>query len=168
MAGGLKTLMNTLIADPILAAHNVLIAFGEESMQLASDGQPYLCVVPMGGQWTSEPGYSSTLPEGTSDVWTRYELLDLQMVNNSAASNATGIDHEDSIEDLCTWTLQALKGQLSTGLYFKPLSGRWLQMQGAASRFGRTYILTCSIEITVAGVQPTNATVTSVTHTETI
>jgi|GEM_PF-4334470 len=167
MAGAIKTLYNTLSADLILAANNVKISLGEESVQAAEDGRPYLCIIPVGGVY-DEPGYSKGMDPNIEDIWMVRATIDMQLVNSSLIDGAVAADHYEAVENLRSWVLQALKAQAATGLYFRPVSGRWLQMLGAVSRYGRTYVLNVAVDIGIPDVTPVEATVTSVTHTETI
>lgn len=168
--GALKTLFTTLQASPFLAG--VALGFGEELIGTTDLPTPCVIVAPVGGPWDA-PGYVAGIDPQTENVWKTDEAVDLHMWAHSPSPTAQAIDHANEAELLRQKMLSALQDQRNqatssganaTGLYWKPVNGRWLPMGNSVNRYGRAYVLTVIAEISVPMDPPTagEATITAV------
>jgi hypothetical protein len=164
--GSLEPLMDALTSAPTLAGASVV--FGEENLASNEYPLPRVVVTPIGGNWES-PGYYKDANPDVTAIWKTDENIELSLwAESTDPTRQLPIHHATAVEDFRAAVLQALQAQRSTGLFYKPVSGRWQLDQDAVSRLGRSYVLTVVVEITVPDVVPIEATYTSVTLTEEI
>lgn len=159
MAGPLKTLFGALQASSYITSNNVTIVFGNEEVNQQRVQMPYVALSPVGGQYDPDPGYSANADPLQDAQWEKAELVELWLYNaSSVAGQQGGIDHADAVESLRQWVLSALYDQraqytdtnsIAYGLSWKPLSGRWETFGNAPSRFGRAYVLSIAVKITI-------------------
>lgn len=166
--GSLATLMTMLQAAPTLSGASVV--FGEEMVAAQDKDLPMVAIVPVGGTWgpPGAPGYYQIADVNLNNIWMTQESIDLYLWAASLDPNADPIDHASAIEEFRAQVLQAFQHQAPTGLMFKPVSGRWQLDQRAVVRYGRAYVLTVVVDITIPDVLPVYATVETVTQTATI
>lgn len=163
MAGPLKTFMTMLRASAYMAGVSVM--FGEEEVHDSSQALPMVVVVPVGGP-VEYNGYSKAEDSDVEQLWKLPEQLDVKCWAYATAPGALPEDHADAIESLLVLVLSALQDQRAnqsftgqaTGLWWKPTSGRWEQMQGGFVRYGRGYTLSLTIEKTYAMQPPPSVT----------
>lgn len=174
MAGALKTLVTMLQASTFLTASSVSVVFGEEEVNDQSKALPMVAVVPKGGPIV-DSGYAQGTDPSVEMVWATKEQIELYLWAYSTASNATAIDHADAVEALRLLVLSAMQDQRYNqdgndggGLAYEAKGGRWELMQGAFNRYGRAYVMTVEVEIPIPMTQAVNATITSLTLTQTI
>ncbi len=161
--GSLRILMTMLAAAP--AMEGVSLVFGEENINAQEYPLPMVVVVPVGGGWgpPGAPGYYKNASLDVNNIWMTQESIDLYLWNNDADPEATEVNHADAVEDLRARVLQSLQTQAPNGLMYRPLSGRWQQQDKETNRFGRAYVLTVQVDITVPDTLPVLATVEKVT-----
>lgn len=155
------TLLATLQASVQLSG--VAVSFGEEFIAGADRMPPRIDVVPVGGPW-SDCGYAQgTDPDlGANPTPTTQEQFDVYCYGYDTTDGATAVNHADATLWIATQVMRAFYAQPATGLYVKPISGRWVPAQNEISRFGRVYVLSFRVDITVPGDSPVEALVTSV------
>jgi hypothetical protein len=160
--GALKTLFNML--QSAQSMEGVSIAFGEENKVAQEYPLPYVCMVPLGGPW-QQPGYYRNADIDIHNQWMTTESVDFYLWAFDTDADATAIDHADATEVLRAQVLAALQQQAPNGLMFRPINGRWQLFQDQSARYGRAYVLTVSVDITVTDLLPKDTTVTEVTIT---
>lgn len=169
--GSLKTL--TTMLTGFLAVYGIDVRFGEEFVWDNSVKLPCVVVAPLGGQWEQNGYYDGADPE-QNNTWMTHE--DIQIYCWSAAVDANGreldtataVDHADAVENLRAKVLQALQGQTDGGIMFRPTNGQWVWAGSETLRYGRAYVLTVNVDISVPEIAPVDATVTEVTQTVSI
>jgi len=157
--GSLKTLMLMLQEAPSLA--NASVVFGEEMINAKDQPYPMVVLVPIGGSWDM-PGYykdAEVVSPSTFNQWITQENIDLYCGAESTDPAATPIDHADACETFVGQVIQAFQNQQPYGLYYWPVSGKWVLAQDVINRRGRAYILTVRVDKTIPGIPPVNATV---------
>lgn len=161
--GSLKTLMVMLTATPALSG--ISLVFGEENINAQEFPLPMVVMVPVGGTWgpPGTPGYYKNASPDLNNIWMTQETIDLYLWNNDPDAEATEVDHADAVEDLRARVLQALQSQSPQGLMYRPVSGRWQLADKENNRFGRAYVLTVSVDITIPDTLPVLATIEEVT-----
>lgn len=155
MSGPLKTFMTMLSTSAYMAG--VSVCFGEEEVHDASRVLPMVVVVPTGGP-AQVDGYARGSDPDIESKWKLLENLDIYCWAYSSLSNPAPVDNADAVESLVTLVLSAFQDQRmnegfdssSAGLTYTPIAGRWQQMQGAFSRYGRGYVLSVQLEKTYA------------------
>lgn len=175
MAGALKTLFGALQASSFMTG--VPLVFGDEEINTQRNKLPCVVMVPRGGSYV-EPGYALALDPAVETIWETAETVEFWIWSASTdTSNQAAIDHVDAIESTRQLVLSALRDQraqytdvasVAYGLQYKVLSGRWETMANAISRYGRAYVLTVTIPISIPMAAPQQATVTSITVNESI
>lgn len=173
MAGPLKTLVTMLKQSAYLSG--VSVVFGEEEVSDQSQNLPMVVIVPNGGPFAMWAGYSKDFDPDVEALWGTIETIDLKLWAYSQTANAQPIDHADAIEALIPLVLSAFQDQRMNqgfvpggGLYYKPINGRWEQMQGAVNRYGRSFVLTFQVEKTYAMAPPPQVLNPTLTLTATI
>ena len=173
MPQALKTLYQALQASPFLSANSVTLIFGDEETDTQRFPLPNVVMIAKGGSY-DEPAYAGFIDPATEMLWNKYETVEfwLRAVSTDTV-NQGAIDHTDAIEALRQTFLSAIRDQRAAytdvanvqyGLFAKPLSGRWETVgQNAPSRFGRVYVLTCQVNISIVMGAPAFATITTVT-----
>ncbi len=153
MSGSLRTLFQTLTASALLAG--VSLSFGEEKIAGLDPSPNHVVVVPVGGPW-SDNGYARGIDpdEGGNAIWMTRERIDIYCYAHDPTEGAGPVDHADAVESLRTRVLQALLGQQNGGLFFKPTNGTWMTAQNEISRFGRAYVISLNVDISVVGIAP--------------
>lgn len=167
--GALKTLMTMLAAAPSFIG--VSLAFGEENKIAQEHQLPYCCLVPIGGplkQAGADGGYYVDATNDQNNIWSTTESLALYLWAASDEIDAQPVDHADAVEELRAKALQALQDQAPNGLMFRPVAGQWALGADTVVRYGRAYILTVSVDISIPAIQPVEATIESVEITATI
>lgn len=177
MAGPLKTLFGALQASTFITSNNVTLIFGSEELNQQRVTLPYVVMVPLGGPVTW-PGYEYQGDAYVEQRWEFAETIEFWLYNASQTAGAQGaIDHVDAIESLRLWMLSALQDQraqytdvnsVAYGLQYKVETGRWEASTNPASRFGRCYVLSVRVQVTVAMAAPQEATITSDSITYTV
>lgn len=174
MAGALKTLVTMLQASTFLTASSVAVVFGEEEVNDQSQALPMVVVVPKGGP-LMDTGYAQGIDPSVEMVWATKEEIDLYLWAYSTTTSAQPIDHVDAVEALRLLVLSAMQdqrynqdGNNGGGLSYRVVRGEWKLMQGAMNRYGRSYVMTVEVEIPIPMAQAVNATITSLTLTQTI
>ena len=157
--GALKTLLLTLQAAPTLAGVSVI--YGEEDISAQDALLPVVVVVPVEGAY-SEPGYSQNLDPNIENIAEVRESIDLHLWAVSSLDNPQPVDNADAIETLRAQVLQAFWSQRATGLFWKPISERWVTDENAVDRYGRALVITVQADISVPDVSPTEATIQTV------
>lgn len=176
MAGPLKTLYGALKASSYLSG--VTLVFGDEETNTQRWGLPCIVMIAKGGQYV-EPGYAANLDPAVETIWETAEQVDFWLwAASSDPANQGAIDHTDAIESLRQLLLSALRDQraqytdvnnVAFGLSYKVLSGRWETIgQNAVSKYGRAYVLTTQIAISIPMAAPQEATITSFQLSQTI
>ncbi len=134
----------------------------------------------MGGPWeqngyardtaqTSSGGYTHYPSTDESNRWMTHEDISIYCWSADVDSNgmekptATPVDHADAVENLRAKVLQALQQQAPNGLMYRPTQGQWIWAGSETLRYGRAYVLTVNVDVTVPDIQPVDATVTEVT-----
>jgi hypothetical protein len=145
----------------------VSLAFGEENKIAQDQPLPYICVVPVGGPWET-PFYIKGLDPQIETSAGTHENVDMYLWAFDTSSTATAVEHADAVHDLMQLVFQAMQQQRPLGLLYKPVNGRWLDMNDATNRYGRAYVLTFMTDISVSDISPVDATVNEVTITESI
>jgi hypothetical protein len=170
MAGALKTLFLALKQSPFLVGNSVSLLFGNEEIGRQSVQRPYVVMVPAGGRFET-PGYELAGDPSVEMRWETSEIIEFWLYNSSAKPQESGaVDHADAVDQLRAWLLAALQdqraqidsdGKVAGGLQYFVESGRWEVSQNAPSPFGRAYVLTVRVPITIALSAPPVATVQS-------
>ena len=164
--GALKTLYTMLQGAPSL--EGVTLSFGEESVNAEENALPAVAMVPIGGPWLAPQGFLGSDPS-LNVIWMARENIDLYLWAASSEPTAQPIDHADAIENLRVRVLQAFQyAQFPGGLRYIPQSGRWQLARNETNRYGRAYVLTIQVEISVPDQEPVNATVTKETFNPSI
>lgn len=175
--GVYSNLLAMLSVAPSLSG--VSLSFGEETNNAQEYPLPWVNVVPTGGAW-AQPGYAhDENVNENSQGWTTSESIDLYCwafdpsVPIDTPSSYVLARHADQTIDLLTNVLQAFQNQTDNanpntgaklgGLMFRPQSGRWQTMQNADNRYGRAYVLTVGIDITIPDFVPPEVICTEVT-----
>lgn len=174
--GTLQTLVAYLAAAPSLVG--VSVVFGEENIRSQAHPLPMVTVVPVGGPWVpGGAGYYKAADPDTGNLWMTQESIDLYLWSADIDSDgrvkdtAQPIDNANAVENLRARVLQAFQtqqaheladGTKQYGWMFRPVSGRWETQQDEANRYGRTYVLTVSVDITVPDRLPVDADVDEV------
>lgn len=168
-------LVRVLKASAFLSG--VSVAFGEEMIAAQDQPLPYIVLVPRGGA-VDGSGYVDGLDSQVENCWSNHETLDVYMWAVSTDPQAQlPENHADAIWDLSQKVLSAFQdqrnqanadGSNAPGLYWKPTSARWETMANAAIRFGRARVLTIEAEVSIPMAAPVEATITTVTQSDTI
>ena len=166
--GSIKTLVAMLSA--FLTPFGISVAYGEELIAANDYKLPMVVVVPVGGPWTQGAYYEAATQE-QNNIWQTQEQIDLYLwsadvdANGRERDTATPVDHADAVENLRARVLQALQDQAPSGLMYRPYAGRWEFAQNEVNRYGRGYVLSVQVDISVPAIQPTEVTVDEVTIT---
>jgi hypothetical protein len=146
--------MTQLAAAPTMVG--VSLQFGEESIADESAAVPRVILVPLGGE-IIEPSYSFQTDPDSENQWSTVEQCDLYLHAWSTVANALPIDHANAVELLRQKVLSAFQwqrmnedqetGDVTGGLFWKPLRTRWARFGDAVLRYGRCCILTVQVEI---------------------
>jgi hypothetical protein len=175
--GSLKTLVELLGA--FLVPLGISVVFGEENIRAQDAQLPMVVVVPIGGQWVvGGASYYKSANPNVGGPWMTQENIDLYLwsadidSDGRAKDNATAIDHANAVENLRARVLQAFQSQTAFyatdgvtkkyGFMFRPTSGRWERQGDEINRYGRVYVLTVNVDITVPDVLPVDATIDEV------
>lgn len=185
--GSIKTLCTML--SGFLSAYDIDVRYGEEFVFANDMKLPCVIVVPNGGPWeqngyardtahqnTDANGRTNVYYDSTSENnrWMTHE--DIQLYCWSADVDANGrekdtaqpVDHANAVENLRAKVLQALQQQAPNGLMYRPIAGQWVRASEEVTRYGRAYVLTVNVDITVPDLQPVLADVDEVTITPSI
>jgi len=175
--GSLKTLVSLL--EAFLVPLGISVAFGEEYIRAAEYKLPMVTVVPIGGPWVpGGGGYYKSANPNVGGPWMTNENIDLYLWSADIDSDgrvkdeAKPIDNANAVENLRARVLQAFQSQTAFyasdgvtkkyGFMFRPTSGRWERQADESNRYGRVYILTVNVDITVPDVLPVDATIDEV------
>lgn len=174
--GSLQTLVALLAAAPSLAG--VSVAFGEENIRSTAFKLPMITVVPIGGPWVQGGGaYYKDSDPSLNSLWMTQENIDCYLWSADIDSDgrvkdtAQPIDNANAVENLRCRTLQAFQTQQAQfksdgskryGFMYRPVSGRWERQTDEVNRYGRVYVLTVNVDITVPDVLPVDATIDDV------
>lgn len=174
--GTLQTLLAYLVAAPSLVG--VSVVFGEENIRSSAHKLPVVTVVPVGGPWVAGGGaYYRAANVNLNALWMTQESIDLYLWSadvdgdGRAKDDAQPIDHANAVENLRARVLQAFQtqqaqenaeGEAQYGWMYRPVSGRWETQQDESNRYGRTYVLTVQVDITVPDALPVEADVDEV------
>ncbi len=172
--GSIKTLV-TMLAT-FLSPYGIQVVYGEEFVWSTDVKLPCVVVAPVGGQWEQNGYFVTGTPPDTvgasqdqNNTWITHEDINLYCwsadvdANGREKDTATPVDHADAVENLRAWVLRALQQQAPNGLMYRPVSGQWVWAGSETLRYGRAYVLTVNVDVSVSDVQPVNATVTEVT-----
>ncbi len=121
-------------------------------------------IVPQGGPWQVNGfGYVKDVNVANEMIWSTLESIDLYIWSAvSPDADTSEVDNADAVEDMRARVLHALQYQRPTGLFYKPINGRWETFNNASNRFGRAYVLTVAVEICVVAPMYPEATVREV------
>ncbi len=176
--GSIRTLVTML--SGFLDVYGIDVRYGEEFVFANDVRLPCVVVVPVGGPW-EQNGYARdtahTNAEGRTyfdassenNRWMTHE--DMQIfcwsadvdANGREKDTATPIDHADAVENLRAKVLQAFQQQTNDGLMYRPVGGEWVRASSETLRYGRAYVLTVNVDVTVPDIQPVLADVTETT-----
>lgn len=178
--GSLKTLVQMLKA--FFDVYGIDVRFGEEFVWDTTVKLPCVVVAPLGGQWeqngylkdtrrttTSGAGYAYYDSDERNNQWMTHEDIQIYCwsadvdANGMEKATATAVDHADAVENLRAKVLQALQQQAPNGLMFRPVNGQWVWAGSETLRYGRAYVLTVNVDITVPDIAPVDVTVAEVT-----
>lgn len=178
--GSIKTLVTML--GGFLSVYGIDVRYGEEFVFANDVKLPCVVVVPVGGPW-EQNGYARDTNTSTSDDFKTYSSTsefnrwmtheDVEIYCWSADVDANGhekdtaqpVDHANAVENLRAKVLQALQQQAPNGLMYRPINGQWVRASGEVLRYGRAYVLTVNVDVTVPDIQPVLADVEEVTIT---
>lgn len=168
MAGPLKTLLGALQASTFLSG--VTVVYGDEETNTQRWDLPCIVMVAKGGPYV-EPGYAGNTDPAVETLWETAERVDFWLWGASTdPANQGAIDHTDAIETLRQLLLSALRDQraqytdvnnVAYGLAYRVVDGRWETLANAVSKYGRAYVLTVQIQISIPMAAPQEATVTN-------
>lgn len=169
--GSIKTLVQML--SGFLTVYGIQVVYGEEFVWGSDCRLPCVVVAPVGGPW-EQNGYYKAASQDQNNTWITHE--DIQIYCWSAAIDANGreldtatpVDHADAVENLRAKVLQALQQQAPGGLMYRPINGQWVWAGSETLRYGRAYVLTVNVDVSVSDIAPVDATVTEVTITPSI
>ena len=172
MPQALKTLFQALQTSTYLTSNNITMVFGEEEIDTQRTVMPYVVMVARGGSY-DEPAYAAFIDPATEMLWNKYETVEFWLRAASTDLSQQGaIDHTDALESLRQMFLSAVRDQraqytdvsnVAYGLFAKPLSGRWETVgQNADSRYGRVYVLTCQVNISIVMNSPAESVINTV------
>lgn len=156
----------------------VYVRFGEEAIADESSADPRVVIVPLGGAVTPN-GYQQAGDPDDENRWSIVEQAEIWCGAWSSSAGAQPVDHADAVDDLRRRVLSALAIQrysldpatsaIYGGLWWAPVSGRWERFGDSVMRYGRAYVLTVQVELTVTDYTTfTDATVTSVALSQSI
>lgn len=178
MAGPLKTLFGALVNSTFLTANNVTLVFGGEEVNSQRYKMPYVVMVPKDGTYEIPPGYATNVDPYTEMLWEKSLTVEFWCFNAATGANQGAIDHTDAVEALEQYVLSALQDQraqytdvnsVAYGLTYRVTNGRWeVFAQNPVSQFNRAWVISTHIRITTPMAQPPEATITSVSVTESI
>lgn len=166
--GSVKTLV--LMLSSFLAPYGVQVVYGEEFVWGNDVKLPCVVVAPLGGDWEGNGYYKGADPNlPAANTWITHE--NIQVYCWSAAVDANGreldsaqpVDHANAVENLRAKVLQAMQGQADAGLMYRPVSGQWVWAGSETLRYGRAYVFTINVDISVPAIPPVDVTVTEVT-----
>ena len=172
MPQALKTLYQALQSSTYVTGNGITLVFGDEETDTQRFPLPCVVMIAKGGSY-DEPAYAAFIDPATEMLWNTYETVEfwLRAASNDPV-NQGAIDHTDAIEALRQNFLSAVRDQraqytdvsnVAYGLFAKPLSGRWESVgQNAPSRYGRVYVLTCQVNISIVMSSPPAALITAV------
>ncbi len=181
--GSIKTLITML--SGFLGTYGIQVVYGEEFVWAADQKLPCVVVAPVGGPWEQNgyardtavvSGNGNTTFDSTSEFnrWMTHEDISIYCwsadvdANGREKDTAKPVDHADAVENLRAKVLQALQQQAPNGLMYRPVSGQWVWAGSETLRYGRAYVLTVNVDITVPDIQPVLVTVDEVTITTSI
>lgn len=177
MAGPLKTLFGALQASTFMTGVSVI--FGDEETFTQRFKLPLVVMVPRGGPFTS-PGYAQATDPETELLWETAETVEFWLWSASTNPAAQGaVDHADAIEALRQLVLSALQDQRAQytdagtptyGVAYSAVAGRWEVSTNPSSRFGRAYVLSVRVAVSIPMAAPTSteATITTIQQSDTI
>lgn len=171
--GSLKALFTALQTSALLTAAGVSVLFGEEQLDTYDTVPPRIVMVPVGGPWEM-PGYYEGADPDLQMTATTQEACDLYVYGASTIS-PDPIDQADAVEQVRALLMNALQQQQMTtddtgaragGLKWRPTDGVWFTANGSpddeVAQYGRVYRLTVVFDISIPGISPEDATVTTV------
>lgn len=165
--GSLRTLVQMLQAAPSLIAIGASVVFGEEPETAYNQPLPIVVVMPSGGTWTMN-GYAYGVSSyDYQNIWMTTESIDIYLWAQGAGGAPSQLDNADAVEVLRAAVLQAFQSQQDAGLKYAPVMGTWKRTVGGMSRYGRAYVLTVQVDISVLGIGTVNAP-TPITVEETV
>lgn len=139
MAGGLKTLFQSMESSPILAEVPGLVQlFGEENIE-AQRAAPSLVWVPTESVY-SGPGEQQRAGGNNPRVlYSRRETIECHVWAADPSPTASEVDHADACEALTNAVVAALQTQQWAGFFWRATRGFW--RQSGVNRSGRAYVL---------------------------
>jgi hypothetical protein len=166
--GSLKTLYLALKA--FLDVYRIDVRFGEEFVWGNDVKLPCVVIAPLGGQWEQNGYWRSGDPQVGADpdqfnAWMTHEDIQLYCwsaavdANGRELDTATAVDHADAVENLRAKVLQALQDQAPVGFMFRPTSGQWVWAGSETLRYGRAYVLTVNVDVSVPEIATVDATI---------
>lgn len=176
--GSVKTLVTML--GSFLSVYGIQCVYGEEYVYAQDVQLPCVVVIPVGGPW-EQNGYARDTADTSSSTqttypsasefnrWMTHEDIDLVCWSGDVDStgrikdSATNLDNCNAVENLRAKVLQALQQQAPNGLMYRPVAGQWARANDEVLRYGRAYVLTVNVDITVPDLQPVDATVIETT-----
>ena len=177
--GPIKTLFLALRGSALMSG--ISVVFGMEEIAERHYTLPLVVMVPLGGPYNyAEQGYSFTGDPLTVQSWATNELVEFWCTAASTVGAEQGsVDHADACETLRLAVLNALEDQRSTyadvafptyGINYQPINGRWESFESAVSPYGRSYVLSVRIFVSVQNATgPTGqATITSTSQSDNI
>lgn len=178
--GAIKTLVTMLGA--FLTPYGIQCVYGEEFVWSNAVQLPCVVVAPLGGTWEQngyardplvssggDPAFSYAPSQMERNRWMTHEDIQIYCwsadvdANGREKDTATPVDHANAVENLRAKVLQALQDQAPNGLMYRPVSGQWVWAGSETLRYGRAYVLTVNVDITVPDIIPVDATVEEVT-----
>jgi hypothetical protein len=160
--GSLKTLVQML--KGFFDVYNIDVRFGEEFVWDNTVKLPCVVVAPLGGQW-EQTGNFRDASQYQNNTWMTNEDIQIYCwaaavdANGRELDTATAVDHADAVENLRAKVLQSFQQQAPYGLMFRPTHGQWVWAGSETVRYGRAYVLTVNVDISVPDIQPVDATV---------
>ncbi len=164
--GSIKTLVSML--SGFLAAYGVQVVYGEEFVWSADVKLPCVVVAPVGGPW-QQNGYYEDASQDQNNTWMTSEDISIYCwsadcdANGREKDTAKPVDHADAVENLRAKVLQALQQQAPNGLMYRPVSGQWVWAGSETLRYGRAYVFTVNVDISVSDIAPVEVTVDELT-----
>lgn len=166
MAGGLKTLFETMQKSEILLSIPGLTQlFGEENLEAAGDA-PRVVWVPVDSTYEGPSLQQRAEGNDPRVLYSRKESIEAHVWAADPSPDATEIDHADACEVLTNAVVAALQTQQWTGYYWRAVRGFW--KQSGVVRRGRAYVLLITQYIPVTMPKSQTVVVTGASITPTI
>lgn len=164
MAGGLKTLFETMQkSEVLLAVPGLTQLFGEENIEAAGDA-PRVVWVPVDSVYEGPSVQERQISPRV--IYSRREQIEAHVWAADPSPSATEVDHADACEILVNAVVAALQIQQWTGYYWRAVRGFW--KQAGVVRRGRAYVLLITQYIPVTMPRDQTVVVTGMTLTPTI